>query len=201
MKIYNNAPITIGFSSICLLVLVLQAFLPQLMVYLFSVSGTFNFFDPLDYFRIFSHIFGHADATHLISNMLYILLLGPLLEEKYGPYRLMVMILMTGLFTGIFNILMFDTGLRGASGVVFMMILLSSIVNYRRGHIPLTFILVSILYLGQEFLSIYQQDNISHTAHIIGGICGSIFGFMLAKKNGNNIPPNPHDKSIISKLS
>ncbi len=179
MKIYNNAPVTIGFAIICCLVLIAQFFLPDLVGYFFSVGAYFDFANPIDYFKIFSHIFGHANTDHLVGNMLYILLLGPLLEEKYGKGKLMLMIFLTGLVTGIINVSFFSTGLRGASGIVFMMIILSSIANYKRGHLPVTFVLVSILYLGQEFMAIYNADNISHSAHIIGGICGSIFGFMM----------------------
>jgi membrane associated rhomboid family serine protease len=98
-------------------------------------------------------------------------------EEKYGSKRLLIMILLTALVTGILNILFFNTGLLGASGIVFMLILLSSFTNVRNGEIPITFILVAFLFLGKEVLESIQNDNISQFAHIIGGICGSIFGF------------------------
>jgi len=41
----------------------------------------------------------------------------------------------------------------GASGVVFMFILLSSFVNFKKGRIPITFILVVIIYLGGEVMN------------------------------------------------
>jgi membrane associated rhomboid family serine protease len=66
----------------------------------------------------------------------------------------------------------------GASGVVFMMILLSSFTNFSHGEIPLTFILVLILYLGVQLYNSFGSDNISQFAHIIGGLCGSFFGFL-----------------------
>jgi hypothetical protein len=65
----------------------------------------------------------------------------------------------------------------GASGVVFMLILLVSFTNVRGGEIPITFILVALLFIGKELLSGLEANNISETAHIIGGVCGSIFGF------------------------
>jgi len=88
------------------------------------------------------------------------------------------MMLITALVTGILNVLLFNSYLMGASGVVFMMILLSSFTNFSRGEIPLTFILVLILYMGVQVFSSFEQDNISHFAHIIGGLCGSFFGFL-----------------------
>jgi membrane associated rhomboid family serine protease len=101
-----------------------------------------------------------------------------MLEENYGSITLLVMILITALATGILNVLLFNSYLMGASGVVFMMILLSSFTNFSQGEIPLTFILVLILYMGVQIFLSFEQDNISQFAHIIGGLCGSFFGFL-----------------------
>ena len=86
-------------------------------VLLFSTYSS-SLLDPLTYVRLIGHIFGHADFDHLISNMIYILLLGPMLEEKYHD-RLIIVIVVTALVTGICNNI-FQPGvmLLGASGVV-----------------------------------------------------------------------------------
>ena len=70
-------------------------------VLLFSTYSS-SLLDPLTYVRLIGHIFGHADFDHLISNMIYILLLGPMLEEKYHD-RLIIVIIVTALVTGICN--------------------------------------------------------------------------------------------------
>lgn len=115
--------------------------------------------------------------------MLLLLLLGPMLEEKYGSKKLLIMIAVTALVTGIINTLFFTTGLLGASGIVFMMIILSSMVKLKEGKIPLTLIIVVVIYLGQELMSgISAQDNISQITHIIGGVCGCLFGGFLMKE-------------------
>jgi membrane associated rhomboid family serine protease len=121
-----------------------------------------------------------------MSNFTFILLIGPILEEKYGSSRLLLMILFTGLVTGLLQVAVFTDGLMGASGIVFMMIILGSFVNVRSGDIPLTFILVAVLFLGREVVQALGEDQISQFAHIIGGICGGIFGFAL---NGGQTPP------------
>ena len=92
------------------------------------------------------------------------------------------MIIFTAIFTGVLNILFFDTGLLGACGIVFMLILLSSITNYRNGDIPITFLLVVALYLGKEVMSAFETDQISQFGHIIGGVCGAVFGFIINKQ-------------------
>ncbi|MCB0311732.1 MAG: rhomboid family intramembrane serine protease, partial [Calditrichaeota bacterium] len=89
----------------------------------------------------------------------------------------------TALVTGLLNTFFFPSFLLGASGIVFMMIILGSFTNVKRGGIPLTFILVLILFLGQEIYNAFEENSISEFAHVVGGVCGSIFGFV---QNGNN---------------
>jgi membrane associated rhomboid family serine protease len=105
-----------------------------------------------------------------------------MLEENYGSAPLLVMIVITAFVTGVLNVLLFHSALMGASGVVFMMILLSSFTNFSKGEIPITFILVLILYMGVQLVNSFSSDNISQFAHIAGGLCGSFFGFLRPEK-------------------
>lgn len=143
--------------------------------------------DPFTYVRFFTHVLGHTNWGHLIANMSYILLLGPMLEEKYGSKRIIQVIVITALVTGIINYVFFvNIALCGASGVCFAFILLSSFTSFKEGEIPLTFLLVAAFFLGQQiFQGIFLQDNISNMAHILGGIIGSFIGFLLNKKSRN----------------
>ena len=143
--------------------------------------GVFKF-SFRDIMTLFTHICGHANWAHLISNFTLILVVGPMLEVNYGSKQLLLMIVITALVTGILNAVLFRSALMGASGVVFMMILLSSFTNFSRGEIPLTFILVLILYMGVQIIESFYTDNISQFAHIAGGLCGSFFGFFHPPK-------------------
>ncbi|MCL2440790.1 MAG: rhomboid family intramembrane serine protease [Treponema sp.] len=180
MRIKYNAPTVLTFTLLCALILfITRTFFPDLIANWFMVPGRNNFRVGFinHWITIITHAMGHADWTHLISNFTLILLIGPMLEESYGSKTLLIMIVITALVTGILNALLFNSYLLGASGVVFMMILLSSFTNFSHGEIPLTFILVLILYMGVQFFNTSGPDNISHFAHIIGGLCGSFFGF------------------------
>ena len=134
---------------------------------------------PEWYFRMLSHVVGHANWEHLFGNFTLILLVGPILEEKYGSRDLMVMMVVTALITGVLQLIFFNSALLGASGIAFMMILLSSFTNSGVGKIPLTFILVVVLFLGREIWSAFENDNISQFTHIIGGVLGAFFGFAM----------------------
>ena len=179
LKIYFNAPITLTFVFICFIALLLQTITNGASTYLIFSTYRASLLDPLMYVRLIGHIFGHADYNHLISNMLYILLLGPMLEEKYHD-RLIVVIVITALVTGICNnIFSPNTQLLGASGVVFAFIILASITGKDRG-IPITLILVAVLWVGGEVSDMLTvTDSISHITHIIGGAVGGIVGLFF----------------------
>lgn len=185
MKIKYNAPTTLTFAFFCTLVVFLDQFVfIGLARGLFTVPNAiaFDLLEPLNYLRLFTHIAGHADWNHLVSNLAYILLLGPMLEETYGSLTMFLMILVTGFVTGVLNACFFPHPLLGASGAVFMMILLASFTNHGKDDVPLTFILIVILYLGREVLNAFKGDDISQFAHLAGGLCGSLFGFFKPGK-------------------
>lgn len=71
----------------------------------------------------------------------------------------------------------------GASGVVFAFILLSSMTGFRSREIPMTFIIVAVVYLGgQIYDGLFVKDNVSQLTHIVGGLVGSILGYIGADK-------------------
>ena len=133
------------------------------------------------FIRLFGHVLGHSSLAHYASNMTLFLLLGPVLEEKYGGGTLLEAIGIVAVISGLVNILFFPhVALLGASGVVFMMIVLVSASDLRHGEIPITMILVIVIYLGSEVWSMVTvHDNISQLTHIIGGLCGAVFGGLL----------------------
>ena len=86
--------------------------------------------DPLFYIRLFGHVLGHAGWEHFLNNMLLLLVVGPPMEEKYGSIPLLKGIVLTALVTGVLQCVLFPrTGLLGASGIVFMLIMLSSLAG------------------------------------------------------------------------
>jgi len=114
-----------------------------------------------------------------------LLLLGPMLEEKHGSKELIEVISITAVITGIVNYIFFwNVGLCGASGVVFAFIILASFTGFKEGEIPLTFILVAAIFIGQQvYEGIAVHDDISNMAHIVGGIVGAVIGYLLNKKS------------------
>ena len=178
LRITYNAPVVLTFAIAAVAVFILTH----------TVDATLTWFvawpelnGARSYVGLFTHILGHANWQHLIGNFMLILLLGPILEERHGSMSLLIMILLTALFTGLANLLFSNGVLLGASGVVFMMILLASMANVRGGEIPLTFIAVALIYMGGEIIRSFRDDQISQMAHLVGGVAGAVFGFLSAK--------------------
>lgn len=177
-----NSVIILSFFFISLFALILNYLTKGKSNILLFSSYRSSIFNPLTYLRLITHIFGHASWSHFMNNFLYILLIGPMIEEKYGSINLIIMILSTAVITGILNTLFSKKRILGASGIVFMLIILSSFVNITAGKIPVTLILICIFYVVNEIISgIFKKDDISHIGHLIGAICGFVFGFYIFK--------------------
>ncbi|MDE0218368.1 MAG: rhomboid family intramembrane serine protease [Spirochaetaceae bacterium] len=190
MKIRYNAPVVLSYAVAAAVVMVIDQIAgAQFAERNFAIPGSLAGSAPLGYLRLITHVLGHANWAHLLANFALILLIGPILEEKYGSWPLLLMMAITALATGGLNVLFLSTGLMGASGIVFMMILLSSFTNIRSGEIPLTFVLVVLMYLTREVFAAVTEDSISQFAHIAGGICGSLFGFAITRAAPQLVQP------------
>ena len=176
-RLSYNSPVVLTYAALCLVLLAVDWltqgwFNRNVMV----CYGHPSLLDPMTYVRCVTYFFGHSGWAHYASNMLLMLLVGPVVEEKYGSGNLAFMIMVTGIASGIIHCIFFDGGIIGASGIVFMMIILSAFTNMKKGEIPLSLILVAAIYLGREIVSAFTPDTVSQFGHIIGGVFGLFWG-------------------------
>lgn len=188
VKLSYNSPVILTFAGVCLAALILnwitRGWSNRI---LFICYGRASLLDPLTYLRVFSYVFGHANFSHFAGNMTMLLLVGPIVEERFGSWNLCIMMGVTALAGGILNMLFFSTGILGASGIVFMLIILSAFTNMKKGEIPLTLIIIALIYLGKEVYSgIFVEDNVSHFGHLCGGFSALGFGAYFYKKKFEN---------------
>ncbi len=185
LRIQYNAPAVLSFA--------LLSFLALALGWLTGGASTMKLFcvyraslaDPLTYIRFFGHVLGHSGFEHYLGNMLLLLVIGPPIEEKYGSADVLLCMAVTALVTGLVQFLLFPgRALLGASGIVFMMVILSSFAGRSEGKIPLTLILVTVLYIGKEILTgiVGGADGVSQLTHVLGGVCGLVMGFMLERR-------------------
>lgn len=176
-RLSYNSPVVLTYAALCLVLLAVDWltqgwFNRNVMV----CYGHPSLLDPMTYVRCVTYFFGHSGWAHYASNMLLMLLVGPVVEEKYGSGNLAFMIMVAGIASGIIHCIFFDGGIIGASGIVFMMIILSAFTNMKKGEIPLSLILVAAIYLGREIVSAFTPDTVSQFGHIIGGVFGLFWG-------------------------
>lgn len=185
LKFTFNAPVTLGFVIICFIATLLGVISNGRITQTIFMTYHSSLTNPMTYIRFITYIFGHSGWNHFIGNASYLLLLGPMLEEKYGSKELIEVIGVTAIATGAVNYIFFwNVGLCGASGVVFAFIILASFTGFREGEIPLTFVLVAVIFIGQQvYEGISVQNDISNMAHIVGGIVGSVLGYSLNRKS------------------
>ena len=175
-----NSKVILSFFFICLVLLIIDYLtMHKLSDFLALKKG--SIFNPLTYLRMVTNSFVSKDWNHFRSNFVYILLLGPMLEEKYGSIAILKIMLLTSVISSIVILLFSKRGALGASDITFMMIVLSSIVNIQGGKIPITLVLIVLFYVVDEIIKelLHINDNISHLSHLVGAACGFIFGFYL----------------------
>ena len=179
-----NAPVVLGFALLSLAVLLLDGVTGGATTRLFFCVYRSPLTDPLTYVRLFGHVLGHTGYSHYMGNMLLLLLVGPTVESRCGSRATLFYFLITAAVTGVVHFFFFPGSvLLGASGLVFMLIVLSSFTDMKKDGIPVTMILVVVLYLGREIIDgLLIKDSVSQITHIVGGVCGLVFGFAGRRK-------------------
>lgn len=184
LRIVFNAPVTLVFVTLCLIVRVIDSRTNLFASRAFCSLYFTSFRDPLLYLRCFTYVLGHGNWTHLFGNMLLILLLGPMVEEHYGRWNTVLVILVTAAVTAVLGLVFAPSAvILGASGIVSAFILIASLTLREDRTIPVTFILLALLYFGTEIYdAVTVKDNVFQLGHVGGGVIGAALGFLLSRK-------------------
>ena len=86
-----------------------------------GARGLEGWSDPQRWARLFTALFLHADWAHLLGNLVFLLIFGLPAERVMGPWRLLALFFLGGVFANLFAVLVIGTPDRliiGASGAV-----------------------------------------------------------------------------------
>ena len=190
LKFSYDAPVTITFSLVCIIVYLLDTFL--LKGYLSNnilcsptCSGgvlPFSFKEVLSYPRLILYVFSSPSIEILLSNLIFILLLGPSMEERYGSVVIGIMIAFSSLFSGVLTACFSLVSLRGAAPVVFMMIFLNAFMAFSKKKFPMSFVMVLGMFIAVEIISKGNSGLVSVLINVAGGLCGSLVAFLTSPK-------------------
>lgn len=198
LRLTYDFPVTVTFVLAALLVFVLDSFVfkGKLMSSAFVCHGAktaeipFNFKSPGNIAGLILYVLGNRDWNMLFSNLILILFLGQILEERYGSLMLGIMTFISTLVGGVLTACISTVPLTGAGSLVFMMLVLVSLTELTKKRIPVYCLTAFILYLAFSFYrnsegikgADFLQKNVGVLVELIGGITGSIFGFLVSPK-------------------
>lgn len=140
--------------------------------------------------RLFSPCLLHGGVLHILFNMAWLWILGRQIEDRIGKWKMVVMILITGIVANIAQYLVGGPIFLGFSGVVVGMVgfiwMRQKIAPWegypiQRPTIIFIFIFVvamlvlEIASMMMQFFHVIELSaNIANTAHIIGGLVGML---------------------------
>jgi rhomboid protease GluP len=133
-----------------------------------------------DYWRLFTSMFVHADITHIVGNMLFLLIFGLRSEEMFSLPEYLSIYVLGGLTGNILSLLLLplETISVGASGAIFAMF--GASVIYARRSFRQSIIGALIYAFFLLFLS--SGVGVNNFAHIGGLVTGLVIGYVLATR-------------------
>jgi membrane associated rhomboid family serine protease len=144
---------------------------------------------------LFMHMFMHGGVGHLVGNMLFLVLIGLLLEPALGAVRYLVLYLVAGLGSAGTSLAVnwgMATGSLGASGAIAGLMGAFAVVYGLRkvrffywafvyfDYVRAPALVLLPLWLGWELLAwmIHEGSNIAYEAHAGGMVSGALLGLL-----------------------
>jgi len=144
------------------------------------------------WWRLFTPSLLHADIFHLLFNMIWLAVLGKQLEQRMGPFRYILFIVLAAVITNVAQYLMSGWSFLGFSGVLCAMLAFvwmrqrrSAWEGYFLQPSTMSFILIflglMVLFQAASFYAEIAFNTaisppIANTAHMIGLAVGLAFG-------------------------
>ena len=155
-----------------IIVLIQECFIPNFASH-FATNNKWNA-------GIVLHIFGHSGWSHFLGNIVYIAMLCPCIEDKFGTIPLAIITLLGALVIGIVSVV---SGIPcyGLSSIAYMWVILNTFQTDESEGLPITSIILLLVFVLPEFLAMFTKtDHIAHQNHVLGAVCG--LGFGIATK-------------------
>ncbi|MDO9517245.1 MAG: rhomboid family intramembrane serine protease [Methanosarcinaceae archaeon] len=146
---------------------------------------------------IITHIFLHANLTHLFFNMLVLFFFGRELERRVGNRVFWNVFFTSGIVAAIGYTLTGTGPMIGASGAIYgvfaCMAVLAPEMRVYVYFIPMRIKYALVLFGLMDFLLIGSPDMIAHTAHLSGLFVGVLMGMRIKKASRSRRFDRAHD--------
>ena len=190
----SRSPV-VTYAIICVSVLVsLLGFFDHSLIHRFGlVPDTLS---GIRLFTLFSSLFFHGNFLHLVENLYFLFLFGPLAEDALGRKRFLLLYFLAGVSGGLLHALIDPRASSvaiGASGCI------SGIISYVAFAFPsfsfcvywcyrmlnisaeIFLVIWVFLQLAGLLTQIYGLGEVSAAAHLAGAVVGVIFFFRCGK--------------------
>ncbi|MBB6119306.1 rhomboid family intramembrane serine protease [Nocardiopsis algeriensis] len=165
--------------------------------------------DKSVWLSVLSSMFVHSGALHLLGNMVYLFVFGPVVEDRIGRTRFLLLYLATGLAAA-YGFALGDPGAQvpmvGASGAVSGVLGAYLVVQFRGrvttlvlGAVPMRlpgwamvgsyFVLEYLLYVTTSNTP-GSASGVAHAAHVWGFVAGVVAGlvvYRLRRRSGTRL--------------
>lgn len=190
---YSYWNVTSIFIAINFIMFCLTGFLFPSLKYIFSLVPSYILYRHY-YWQFLTYMFTHATVSHFIFNMLSLYIFGTAVERRIGSREFLLYYLLTGVLSGVASYAMFymantNTVLLGASGAIYALLMLFSVlyprsVIYVFGLIPVQAPLLIILYFIIELISgLTAHDGVAHMTHLSGLVFGLLYIIIRLRMN------------------
>jgi len=176
---FKEARITIFLISINTLLYVFFSFAFEDVFYLL-VQINYKIINDLEIWRLFTSMFLHGDALHLIFNMVSLLIFGAYVELNYSKYQFLILYFISGLIGSFFSMLLLPLNVisLGASGAIFGLIGAAFSILIVERNTPLIFL--GLIYVFYFVFSSFSP-GINYFAHIFGLLGGMVMGYLFKR--------------------
>ena len=126
--------------------------------------------------RLLVSSFMHLDILHLIFNVVFIFRFGAMIEHIFEKWRMVVLILISALMSGLIGFAFTTTHSLGASGVAYGFLGAAVFLGFemRQRYMPFLKKVILPMILISTFFSFVAADNVDHFGHLGGFIGGFI---------------------------
>lgn len=150
------------------------------------------------WFSVVSSMFLHGGAAHLIGNLVYLFVFGPVVEDRIGKVRFAALYLLTGVAAA-YGFALTDVGgtmpMVGASGAISGVLGAYLVVQFRSRVTMLVFVVIPMRLPGWAVVGSYfalqyllyvttsnapgAESGVAYAAHVYGFIAGLLGGLVV----------------------
>lgn len=173
----------VKLAVICLAAFALSQAFPDYFYGSFTLVGSQVLQRP---WTVLTHMFMHADFSHLYFNMFALVVFGSMFEKHAGSRTFLVVFFLGGFASTVADIIFYPSTL-GASGAIFAVLGCLAVFRPRTVvwamGVPMYVIIAFFIWIAIDLLGFYSPDSIAHASHLAGMAYGGLYGLWLRREH------------------